>query len=525
MTIQSNFRPALPNRLVDLQSTLKQCLTLLEQGRTKELYAFVWYEEKATYNVEVARTTNTSETRDRGIVFRVMCNGVQFESASNSLETDELIRSAKALRSKVDKQCPIASEKPYVPTSWTFETENGLPVELTEQIPQNAQPETPVHFAPTCEQDPDLIRTQTLLELAQQYRNAALERATAENGHLKNASELADIQLVARFKMIYNLFVDREKTLSQALPISLIAGGGVTTTGQSARVSMGGLGTLELIKMNEEHLQSLAIVPQELSVAEKLKPGRYKVITGPGVSGVIAHEAFGHTQEGDTWMKGRSIARTLHADKVRVGNDLATIMNNPAVFSMEGQRSGCNGSYFFDNEGQLSRPQTILDKGYLSTPMTDLTSAQLLNVDRTANGKRESWRRPLMARQTNTYFTPGDHSLEELIGMVSDGFLARTPHGGMEDPKGGSLTAGAGYFEEIKEGQLTGKKFIGPAGGHVELTDSVFDVLDRIEAKSKVTHETNTPEVKLGGCGKYHKELVDAGVGGPFILWNNINCG
>jgi predicted Zn-dependent protease len=224
-------------------------------------------------------------------------------------------------------------------------------------------------------------------------------------------------------------------------------------------------------------------------------------------------------------MKGRSLASRLRKEGVRVGNDQATIMNNPVMFAMQGMNAGSNGSYYFDNEGQLARAQAILDRGYLSTPMTDLTSAQKLNVERTANGKRESWRRPLMSRQTNTYFTPGDKSLDELIAMVDDGFLAVNPYGGMEDPKGGSLTVGAAYFEEIKQGVLTGKKFLGPAGGHIEITDTVFDILDRIVAKSKVDDDHQLPKTLLGGCGKYHKELVDAGVGGPYILWQSVACG
>jgi TldD protein len=224
-------------------------------------------------------------------------------------------------------------------------------------------------------------------------------------------------------------------------------------------------------------------------------------------------------------MKGRSIARDLHRKKTKVGNNQASIVNHPNMFSMEDINHGTNGSYFFDHEGQLGRPQTILDKGFLSTPMTDLTAALRLNVPRTANGKRESWRRPLMTRQTNTYFTPGDKTLEELIGMVKDGYLARWASGGMEDPKGGSLTAGTSYLEEIKDGKLTGEIYLGPSGGHVELSDPVFTLLDRIVAKSKSVHKENVPESTFGGCGKYHKEGVAAGCGGPFILWESINCG
>jgi len=200
-------------------------------------------------------------------------------------------------------------------------------------------------------------------------------------------------------------------------------------------------------------------------------------------------------------------------------------VNHPDMFSKDEHHYGSNGSHFFDHEGELGRKQQILDKGMLSTPMTDFISAYTLNVSRTSNGKRESWRRPLMARQTNTYFTPGDKTLSELISMVKHGHLARWGNGGMEDPKGGSLTAGAAYFEEIIDGKLTGKVLLGPSGGHIELSDPVFSLLDKIVAKSKTVNADNIPDVKLGGCGKYHKEGVNAGCGGPYILWQDINCG
>lgn len=525
MTATNTYRPELPEPLQKLLGILNECRQQLEHGREDDLYGFAWYEEKMSQSVEMSRTVTTSNTFDKGVVLRLMCNGVQYESATNQLDRDSLLHSAQLLRARVDNSHPEITEPAIRPTTWTQEMARDLPDELSRQIPAQAGKNTRVHFAPLCQQRPDKISTEQLLTLARTTRDRALAQGNETQQQIEGASELADVQIMVRFRMTYNLFVDREKTMSQVLPVALLAGGGMTRSGQSSRMVKGGLGTLELITVSDEDLLQLAAIPVELSMADRLQPGRYPVITGPGLSGVIAHEAFGHTQEGDTWMKGRSLASRLHEKGIRVGNDHATIINNPAVYSMEGQASGCNGSYFFDHEGQLARPQTILDKGRLSTPMTDLTSARALNIERTANGKRESWRRPLMARQTNTYFSPGSDTLDELIARVDYGFLARQPHGGMEDPKGGSLTAGAAYFEEIRSGQLTGKKFIGPAGGHIELTDSVFDVLERIGGKTGVSHPDNTPTVLLGGCGKYHKELVDAGVGGPYILWDQINCG
>lgn len=519
------YRPKLAESAAVLIPAMQDAVALIEAGQEQNIYAFAWYEEKQTKMVEAKRTLSTSIDGDRGIVLRAMCDGVQFERATNNISPQSILSCAQQLRAKIDATLSNATQPAYQSTTWQQEQEIGLNADINQQLPAELTAKSTVHFAPLCQQNFADITLDAMVETASSLRKQVLDLSARAVEEEADYQPLADVLVMLRFKTTAHIFVDRHKTMSQLLPVSVLNAMGMTAGGQMARITEGGMGTLELIDIDEDKIHELAITPLELSQAPKLAAGRYQVITGPGISGVIAHEAFGHTQEGDTWMKGRSIASRLRQEGVRVGNEQATIINNPAMYQMDGMAAGSNGSYYFDNEGQLARPQAILEKGYLSTPMTDLTSAQKLNVARTANGKRESWRRPLMSRQTNTYFTPGDKSLGEMIGMVENGFLAVKPYGGMEDPKGGSLTVGAAYFEEIKAGVLTGKKFLGPAGGHIEITDSVFDILDRIVAKTKVEDEHQVPATQLGGCGKYHKELVDAGVGGPYILWESVACG
>ncbi|MDH5656662.1 MAG: metallopeptidase TldD-related protein, partial [Spirochaetia bacterium] len=405
--------------------------------------------------------------------------------------------------------------------------------EFADQIPESSNETSWVHFSPVCTKNPAETDLNDLAKKAREIRKAVLDRS---EDYIKKVNSsrtgdavfkpLSEAKVMIRQTVKTHIFIDRAKNMSQTLPVSLVYPMGVASTGHVGRAIVGGLGGLEITDdLGAEDLDLAAVLPHKLSQAGKIQPGRYSVITGPDVTGVIAHEAFGHTQEGDTCMKGRSISVDLRNNQVKVGNDQASIVNYAAVFSMDDLSHGSNGSFFFDHEGQLSRPQTILNQGMLSEPMADLTVSLRLKIPRTANGKRESWRRPLMTRQTNTYFTPGDKTLEEMIGMVTDGFLARYAHGGMEDPKGGSLTAGTEYLEEIKDGKLTGKIFLGPSGGHIELSDPVFTLLDRILAKSRTSHEEGIPENKFGGCGKYHKESVEAGCGGPYILWESVNCG
>ncbi|MBI2522614.1 MAG: TldD/PmbA family protein [Bdellovibrio sp.] len=533
-TIQRN-RAEFPSHLTDIRAIMPKLVEILESGREKNWYCFAWLEEVKTQMSVCAITEMSQESLDRGMVLRAFIDGVNFERSTNRLDQTSLMKWAHEFRSELDKKFDSNhkyKQEAYKTAPWSQEIARGLSPDFLEQLPKDLNSKSVVHFGVMCEENPALttvaglkkrtgeLRTK-LLDLSHSYVQAKNQEAVQDDPY----QDLVEIRVMMRQELKTHIFVDRQKNMSQTLPISLAAATGIIKNGKSTRGISGGLGGLEITRFRDEQINEVTQNAVRLTKAAHLPPGRYQIITGPDVTGVIAHEAFGHTQEGDTWMKGRSIAENLHKQRQKVGNDKASIVNHPNMFTMDRHSFGTNGSYFFDHEGELARLQVILDKGMLSPPMTDLTASTLLRVPRTANGKRESWRRPLMTRQTNTYFTPGDSTLEELIGMVKKGYLARWSHGGMEDPKGGSLTAGAAYFEEIIDGRMTGKLFLGPSGGHVELSDPVFSMLDKIVAKSNTVNDQRVPEVKFGGCGKYHKEGVDAGCGGPYILWEDINCG
>lgn len=517
-------RTQFPTHLKEIRSLMPKLIDILENGRQEDWYSFAWLEEEKTLLSSSAINEDTSESLDRGLVLRVLVDGENFERSTNQLDRESLILLAQEFRKQLDVEFSKVKSKSYRPTTWEVEI-SELASDLKNLIIEQLKFSNEVHLSPECEINPLETEISTLKKISTKARSELLEIAKKYVASNSQFQDLADIRCVVRQQIITNVFVDRTKNMSQTLPITLLYAMGISKTGQVGRSISGGLSGLEIANFTDKDKEEVTLRTLQLANAKKLVPGRYKVITGPEVSGVIAHEAFGHTQEGDTWMKGRSIAKSLFEQKIKVGNKYASIMNHPNLFSMENLTYGSNGSYYFDHEGQLGRPQAILDEGMLTNPMSDLTSSLRLNIPRTANGKRESWRRPLMVRQTNTYFTPGDKTLDELIGMVDNGYLARWASGGMEDPKGGSLTAGTSYLEEIKNGKLTGEIFLGPSGGHIELTDPVFTLLDKIVAKTKSVHQDNIPENKFGGCGKYHKESVYAGCGGPFILWENINCG
>ena len=47
----------------------------------------------------------------------------------------------------------------------------------------------------------------------------------------------------------------------------------------------------------------------------------------------------------------------------------------------------------------------------------------------------------------------------------------------------------------------------------------------KIEFNSKEPDKAQNPFNDTGGCGKYHKEFVYAGCGGPYLLLDNVILG
>ncbi len=511
---------------------LKKVATELESGAENRLYSFVMLEDSYRFQNVVNQTETGSKSLDRGIVLRILADKRNFEYATNCLNESELLSAAKKLKQDALKYLEtVKNPFVYSPTSWNDEPIKLFAEQIREQILIDGKmptSETIVHFGSTF--DPKFEELNKIENTAKQTKEIREKLMSAGEGKIVSSGCMIRRHVKSR------LFVDRTRQMSQSLFTSLYYLYVITPSGKTVRDIIGGMAGSEVgEEITDDLIAKLIETADKVEHAERIKPGRYRIITGPDVTGVIAHEAFGHTQEGDTCRLGRSCAPGLRKTGTLVGNSQATIINNPGVFAMGKNPWGGNGTHFFDDEGFIARPQIILDEGKLSSPMNDLMSSIVGDIngpsERQSNGKREDWKRPIMPRQTNTYFTAGDKTLEELAELCGDGFIAEHAHGGMEDPKGMGLTAGTEYLEEVKNGKRTGKLFLGPQGGHVELSDPVPRLLGSIIAKSVISendpkNERNyEPLNKWGGCGKYHKESVEAGCGGPWILWDGITCG
>ena len=247
-----------------------------------------------------------------------------------------------------------------------------------------------------------------------------------------------------------------------------------------------------------EKLPKLVEKVRKLATAKPIAPGVYDVITDPSITGLIAHEAFGHGVEMDQFVKDRALAKQY------VGKYVASPICNmhdgaAAAFS--------TASYFFDDDGVPAQDTQIIKDGILVAGISDLVSATELGTSPTGNGRRQSYKRKAYSRMTNTFFSPGKDKLEDMIASIKHGYMLFETNNGMEDPKNWQIQCTAEYGIEIVDGKLT-DNYVSP----VVMSGSVPELLKSI---SMVSDDFQV--IGMGSCGKGYKEWVRVSDGGPAL--------
>ena len=252
---------------------------------------------------------------------------------------------------------------------------------------------------------------------------------------------------------------------------------------------------LAMLEKNADEVLNVAI---RLLKAKPIVPGTYEIITDPSISGLIAHEAFGHGVEMDMFVKNRAKAKDY------VGKYVAS----PIVDMYDGAASCLSAaSYFFDDDGVEAHNTKIIDKGILVSGISDCLSAMELGTMPTGNGRRESYQRKVYTRMTNTWFGPGTDKYEDMVKSIKHGYLLCETNNGMEDPKNWQIQCTASYGLEIKDGEFTGE-IVSPviiSGYVIDLLSSISMVSDQVTVHGS------------GMCGKGHKEWVYVSDGGPYL--------
>ena len=318
---------------------------------------------------------------------------------------------------------------------------------------------------------------------------------------LKYSDKIINAMVMFMSFTVSKMFLSKKKDLEQSYPYHNCTLISIARNGNNIKDSMEAFGdkdTLPLLEAAKAKVKDNAKLSIEMLDAQPITPGVYDVITDPTISGLIAHEAFGHGVEMDMFVKNRAKAKDF------IGKYVAS----PLVSMHDGASAVENvASYFFDDDGVLAQDTLIIKDGILQTGISDALSAMQLGTTPTGNGRRQEFTHKAYTRMTNTFFSKGESKLEDMIKSIDYGFYLVNTNNGMEDPKNWQIQCVCEYAREIKNGKFTGKLFtpVVMSGYVLDLLKSISMVSDGFEVLGS------------GHCGKGHKEWVRVSDGGPHL--------
>ena len=431
-------------------------------------------------SLHMKKVSSQNMTSERGIVVRVARHDHYSEYACNDFDPKHWREKAEQIREAFNHQEELLSAcgvKPYVTGILADEMDSERYEAQAQMLPEECD-----------------------LSLIVEQMNQLCHK-TAE------ASEYVyEVQSAAQSTHISKMFLSCEKDMRQsyvyteATIVPLVSKDGKNANGYkgvSGRVGP------EIISCLQDVWQDALKQAEDILHAQRIEPGEYDIITSPEVSGLIAHEAFGHGVEMDMFVKHRALGE--HYIDQRVGSDLVTM--HEGALCVENV-----SSYIFDDEGNRASDTVEIDHGILKTGICDALSAQRLGITPTGNGKRQNFEHKVYTRMTNTLFDVGNDTLEDMIASIEHGYLLEGMESGMEDPKHWGIQCIISLGREIRDGKLTGK-VVAP----IIMTGYVPDILGNITMAS-----TNQEVFGNGFCGKGHKEIVKVADGGPYLKTKGI---
>jgi len=174
-------------------------------------------------------------------------------------------------------------------------------------------------------------------------------------------------------------------------------------------------------------------------------------------------------------------------------------------------RGNRRGTTNFDDEGTQMKRNVLIRNGVLEKYMTDILSAKQLHLERTGNGRRESFRYIPIPRMTNTFIEKGKDKPEDILKSTKSGLYVQSLSGGSVNPITGvfNFTCREAYI--VENGEKTA-----PVKG-ATLIGNCLDIISNIDAVG------DDLDFGPGICGKGQAAEVSAGQ--PTVRIRGINVG
>jgi len=269
-----------------------------------------------------------------------------------------------------------------------------------------------------------------------------------------------------------------------------------------SREELGSTGGYEVFdeQLSENLGEKVAKRAIEQLSAKSLKGGTFPVVLGPNVVGVFVHEAFGHLAEADLVLAGGVLMGNVGK---KIGSDLVT-------FYDDGTIQGSFGAFKYDDEGIPTQKTLLIKDGVVAGLLHNRETAQKFNVEPTGNARAEDFRVEPIIRMRCTYMQPMDHSFEELVEGVKQGYYFKSFRGGQANLDG-TFQVGIQEGFEIINGEI---------GGPVRdasISGNTLETLNKVDGVGKDF------QLDPGRCGKGQTAFISDG--GPHIRIKEVVVG
>lgn len=273
----------------------------------------------------------------------------------------------------------------------------------------------------------------------------------------------------------------------------------------------------EAMNCGKGYFTQLFSTPDELhekidSLYEKLMAKKEGVFSEAGVcdciidssiSGMIAHEAVGHTVEADLVLSGSVAATNLGK---QVASDKITIIDYAhTAFGKEVPLP-----VYVDDEGTVCEDAVLIENGILKGYMNNKETAMHFDMSPCGNARAYGFSDEPLIRMRNTAILPGTDKLEDMIASIDNGYYLTKTQNGQADTTG-EFMFGITMGYEIKNGKL------GRAIRDTTISGVAFETLKTVDMLSDEISWASS-----GYCGK--KQPMPVSDGGPAVKCK-INIG
>lgn len=464
--IYSNEKGMIPMKKEQMQEYLNLALS------TGADFAEIYYEEtkNKNYHLVDSKLDSIGNTNDIGVGIRIVKGEESYYTSTNDLSKENI---TNMIRNMIE----------------TFPKGEGRKVELTELVDKRKKAKIP-HDEYPVEKKKDL-----LYKIDRIARSCSDEISQVSVGIIEMDREYILANSSSKY-VASNTFLTRIFT-------SVYAERGERKEQESIDFA-GSVGyeLLDTISLEEQITKTAHTAVEKLTSID-FKGGELPVVIAPGFGAVIFHEACGHGLEATSVAPHLSVFSDDFGKKI--ASDKVTLIDDGTILDAW-------GSFPFDDEGNSSMKNILIENGVLTKYLVDQFHTNQMKMDANGCGRRQNYRYSTTSRMSNTYLAKGTDKVEDMIKSIDFGVYCEKMSGGSVNPATGDFNFAVDTARLIENGEV--KDLL----KGITLIGNSKDILQNVEMVS------DDLVLSAGFCGS-KSGMIPVTIGQPTIKVSKILVG